>query len=382
MRYGAIWASGLLGMAVLSGSVDAGTRDEGSAARWARQLGNASFTVRQQAARALRAGGLASLPALEGAAASADLEIRYRARRLIEQIEQADHEERLSRFEQADAPSAGDDLLAGWKTFRAMGGDDPAVRALFVSMHRAEPRLFRLLERRADDLALRYEQRVIELQYAYARRDDRREIVANVAALLLIGSESHVALSTPAGSALYSFLGYHEFRTAFSDGATGPALRGLLGHWIAQPGGASSSLKVNLALQQGLPEGLTPALHAIRENVSDSQLQFAILAVGRFGSAAQVPVLEPLLQNETVLVVTRSNQQTTYTCEVRDVALAVLVHLTGQDPQPYGFSRLSHNAQYLFSPTSTGFTSDDQRQAALARWSAWQQTTPVRAPRP
>jgi hypothetical protein len=58
-------------------------------------------------------------------------------------------------------------------------------------------------------------------------------------------------------------------------------------------------------------------------------------------------------------------------CEVRDVALATLVHLSQQDFKEYGFAHLQKNVQTLFNTNSVGFATDAARAEALRKWKAW-----------
>ena len=345
------------------------------------QLGDSSFAAREEAARSLLALGTECIPALRNAAESNDLEVRYRARRLVDEIEAQDHQRRLEAFA-ADAGGEAEELLPAWAHFRTSVGGDAAAREFFVGIQRAESKLFRTWEKGSDDLAKAYDRRVVELHYMYAQRNDRRDIARHVGALLYLGADAGLDVSTATGYTLYSFLNYNEFRQSVGDDETGRVLRKVLGNWIAQPTGTSPHLKVNLALQQGLKEGLSAAERMLRDGAPPAQLQYAVLAVGRFGGPEHVPLLEPLLDDTTVLTASRSNSKVTYTCEARDVALAVLLHLTGAAPKSYGFSRLTKNPQFLYSPTSMGFNSDEQRAAALRRWRTMGPGAPVEAPLP
>ena len=99
-------------------------------------------------------------------------------------------------------------------------------------------------------------------------------------------------------------------------------------------------------------------------------VQFAILVVGRFGNQEHLPLLEPLLANSSPLVTQNVGGQN-LRCEVRDVALATLVHLTQQDFKQYGFTHLQRNEQTLFNTNSVGFATDEARAAALRKWKTW-----------
>src|SRR5690606_4957309 len=131
-----------------------------------------------------------------------------------------------------------------------------------------------------------------------------------------------------------------------------------------------------LAVQYDLPEGLEPATALIKQTGAPPHfLQFAILVVGRFGGKEHVGLLEPLLENSTPLVTQNFGGQKLRT-EVRDVALATLVHLTQQDAKQYGLN-LEKHPQTLFDTRSIGFASEEARAAALRRWKKWSESQPA-----
>jgi hypothetical protein len=106
----------------------------------------------------------------------------------------------------------------------------------------------------------------------------------------------------------------------------------------------------------------------------------AVLAVGRFGSAADVPTLEPLLEDNTDYLPTRvANlpQGPIYPVQVRDVALAVLLHLTGQEPFDYGLVHARPHPLTVYDATSLGMENDARRTAAIAQWRAWKNQHPI-----
>src|SRR5262245_56937032 len=73
--------------------------DEAETAALINRLGDASFDSREAAARRLKEIGLPALAALREASSHRNLEVRYRVRRLLVDVEQLDHERRLAVFE-------------------------------------------------------------------------------------------------------------------------------------------------------------------------------------------------------------------------------------------------------------------------------------------
>ena len=333
-------------------------------------LGDSSFQVRRESAQKLKELGLAARPALIAGAKDSDPEIRYRASRLLEQVEQLDHQQRLERFLKAPE-QAPDDLLPGLKRFRKTVGTNPASLELFARMQRAEPKLFRRLDAGGKQFQTQFEQRCAELQYAYRDKTIRRRIPENVHALLFLAAEPELKTSDRTESLIYSFVNYKEVRASLTGDRKDPAVRKLIGAWVAKPSGWRKYFKLLLALRHNLPEGLKPALETVQGGTSNSQVQYGVLAIGKFGGKEYLPKLEELFSNQSVLSYSKSRGKTIYSCQVRDVALASALHLTGQDPKQYGFERLRKHPEYLFWPGTAGFKSEKDRKAAFRKWKQW-----------
>jgi len=57
--------------------------------------------------------------------------------------------------------------------------------------------------------------------------------------------------------------------------------------------------------------------------------------------------------------------------QIRDVSLAVLLHLTGQNLREYGYTSAQPNPATLFQVASLTFLGPAQRDAAMKKWSRW-----------
>jgi len=56
---------------------------------------------------------------------------------------------------------------------------------------------------------------------------------------------------------------------------------------------------------------------------------------------------------------------------VRDIVLAILVHMTGQDPKAYGYNLLAPDPETIYRVYTFGFLEDKERDAAFAKWNKW-----------
>jgi hypothetical protein len=135
--------------------------------------------------------------------------------------------------------------------------------------------------------------------------------------------------------------------------------------------------RLSLIFMYGLPEAMSlPAAIAHCEpeylTVSPILRASAALAVARFGSKADAATLEPLLADDSTFTIPSGQPGVGVNEHVSDVALAAMIHLSGQEPKDYGFTRVRLNPQTVFDPTSLGLDNSQQRAAAIAKWRAWQ----------
>ncbi|MEX2120320.1 MAG: hypothetical protein WD847_12055 [Pirellulales bacterium] len=348
--------------------------------RLVRQLGHSSFVERQKASRELKQIGIPAKAALEAALAHPDAEVRFRARRILVSVLELDFQVKLEAF-LADPDGRSDTDLAGWPRYRALVGGDPAARRLFAEMQRAEHDLLaaaataplmagELLEARCHQL---------QQQAQFPNPAGEQVALGSIASFLFVAGQEDVPITQQAGAFLNSFSHQQAIQQAMSEVERAGLLKKLLGAWVRRDfrnDPMASYQNLMLALRYGLKDGIEPALDMVQAPGTPPQmLQYAVLALGKLGSREHVADLEPLLQNETVCANQEVDDQEVQT-QVRDVALAALVRLTGQQAREYGFLRAQDNAMILFNTPSFGFADPSQREAALKKWRDWSQAQP------
>jgi len=57
--------------------------------------------------------------------------------------------------------------------------------------------------------------------------------------------------------------------------------------------------------------------------------------------------------------------------QLRDTALIMLLHLTKQNPEDYGYRFSRPNPIYIYEVYSCGFTEDENRDKAHTKWNTW-----------
>lgn len=367
--------SSLLGHGLAAGNAPALDPKEGTAL--VRQLGDESFATRQEASRKLMALGLAARDVLLDGMRSPDPEIRKSCRLLLPAVLRADRQARLEAFI-ADKEGKKEHDLPGWKRFRKVVGADAAARDLFVSMQRStavillsdvdkNPKL-------AGELLQSSCQQLWTQLFFRPGLQPRQPTVAEVAALYLVATDPEVKLAPNTVSQLVNFLNQPSIQTAFRSNAV--AVRKLVVGWMMQQIDDTSFQQIGWTLVQNnlnLPEVAEIGLKVIRGKKAKAHgLALALAVVGKHGKREHAKEMEQFLNDRTLVgnVVMNNQRGTT---EVRDVALAMMVHLTGQQQKDYGFPFLQQNNAWLkFHYHFMGFSSDAQRDQALRKWKSWQ----------
>lgn len=333
------------------------------------RLGDAKFAERENASEDLIRIGLAALPALERALEHPDREIRYRCRRVISVVKENDFQRRLLAF--ASNRDGEDDYdLPAWSAFKEQFGGDGEARGLFVEMQKAEPQALLALEEGAKSASNLLTNRTQEL--VNETRILRQDLpLGSVATMLFLAADEHVPMNQQSSSSLYSLCYQQNFRTAIQAGTKKDLLRGLLGAWIRRDQDWTAYQGMALAMQYDLKDGLVPALRLLENNVAQLHVrQYSILTIAKFGDESHVPVLEKLLDDETVSS-KRKEKNVEFVTQIRDVALAALVTLTKQNPKDYGLDRLQPHPTVVFNTGTVGFENDEQRAAAHQKWKGY-----------
>lgn len=353
------------------------------AASLVRQLGSESFQEREVAMLGLARLGVAAKPALLAGLDSPDAEVRQRCRRVLEVVLDLDFRERVRRFA-ADSEGRQQHDVPGWKEFAEMTGGVPAARDLYVEVLEAEPHLIEVLgsapQSMNEMVLLRAQQLQLKRSVNAQTRQPQEVSLGSIVALLFVTAHPSVNLPDNLQTTTLNYLNYPAFQQAINAGPRADMLRALVGAWIRRGQGPPYQM-MTLALRYQLPDGIQPALAVVRQQQVQPQIRMqALLVVGRFGTREHIPLLEQQLADKDA-VPYRVNRNPVPT-QVRDVALAVLVKLTGQKLADYGFDRAQEPMPGMLALHTLGFPNDELRQAALDKWTAWRQENAVQIPLP
>ena len=197
--------------------------------------------------------------------------------------------------------------------------------------------------------------------------------VGTVAALLLIGSCEDVTLDGQVGGQLYTWMLYQPvFSKSARSGPWSGMMKKLLGMWIVKDAGTSATMQ-NLIFAASYdlgPQGLALATKVLANESANAQLrQFSLLAIGRFGDREHLPVVEKYLRDSTTCgAVQLSKPPRQVSVQLRDVALAVAIHLAEQDADDYATAAVQSSPYSFFKVAALAFPEAARRDAALRRW--------------
>jgi hypothetical protein len=368
-----IWLSGT--EVALCGEV--GGRAATEVATLIQQLGHEVFSVREKATDQLMGMGIEIKPDLVAAREHADAEVRFRVERILAVVVERDFQRRVQAFA-ADVDDRLEHDLPGWAQFRWVVGGQREARSLFVEMLQAEPALWEAYatDRKAAGKLLAERVRHVQLLARLGMHGAQRGGVdmPTIASLLFVAADPDVPLAEEAIAALFGLPNQAVFQVAVTSGPRANAFKRLLGRWIERDTGQNwVTQSLWLAMRFGLAEGLTPAQRLLKQQAGAGHSRYlALLVLGKFGGIEHVSLVEPLLADATVCATHRAGREQIKT-EVRDVALVVLLRLTGQNPKSYGFDRLQANDQMLYSVNTIGFANQEDRDRALQQWAIWSQ---------
>jgi HEAT repeat protein len=346
-----------------------------AAAGLVRQLGDPSYRVREKATGALVQMGRVAKTALVLGSTDADPEVRTRCLKLLPAALADDLQARIDAF-LADREGRQPHDLPGLARFEKLLGAGPAARALYAELLKTDATLLDLADRDPAAAADRFATRAQQLQATMYNNMAAGQKAAvspqEVAGLLFVGSEPKLPLPPQATWPIYSLMYRPEVRAAFTGTNPDDPYKKLLLYWINQRTDAMTlQQSLNLAIQLDLKDCLGLALKsAADKTVQGYSRGFAIAAIGKLGTREQLPALEPLI-DDTTQVGTFGWNNVQINTEIRDVALAMSVHLSGQSLKDYGFEVVAQNQSLRFSPYYCGFSDPAQREAAQKKWKEW-----------
>lgn len=358
---------------------DARSSNPQRAVELVRKLADESFDVREQAALELKKLGLAARDALTAGAKSDEAEVRRRCRELLPAVLEADRQARIAAL-LADKDGKQDHDLPGWQRYREVAGNDASARAFFAAMHKQDTGLLADLGKspeKAGELANSACGQLFQKIFGNPSPGTSRELQpVELASILLVAGDARTDMALNARNLLANLFYPGPVRSAMRETGSTPFKKLALAWMERQTDDEDAAQQMFFVVHNlDFKEGLGVAVKVARDHRLKARgLGAALTTIGKLGGKEHRALVEPFLEDKTVVGNFALGRDRGVT-EVRDVALAVLVRLTGQDYGAYGFAFASRHKHLELYANFLGFAKDEQRRAAFARWNEWAKIT-------
>lgn len=327
-------------------------------------LGSDSFAVRRAAGAALRKGDLDAIPALRNAEPTSTPDVKVQILLILGELERKSFGFRLSQLQQTLAVQDARDLPE-WDRFSTLVGADKKSVELYVRLLKSEADLFGTAMNSPKTLPTQIQKRAAELVQATRPASQKTEQFSadSYAAVLLLASNGETRLPQNTSTAISALLQQKQFMVAVRSPESGTAFSRLAGAYILRDR-IAPAVPISFARKHRLPEGLTLARNVLKTARGTNPL-WAMMLLAEQGSVQDLPLLESVFQNKSILI--GKSDRTGYLVEVGDLALAVAIHLRGEDPRDFGFDANGDRTQtFRFVPETTGFESEESRAGVHA----------------
>lgn len=345
------------------------------------RLGSPSFEEREEATRELAELGRTAETALREGTKHADAEVRRRCRELLAVATRTEMEIALDDY-LADGDTKHLLKVPAWKTFSKVVGDSPSSRALFVKMCSAEGSLLALAEKDPKAAGARLTARCMELQQLMRTGlgiQNNPVPSEQLAVFLYLAADNRI--NTTTGNIqftyIYTFLNQPAAKKTFESDAAG---RKLLVNYVKNNKN-TSTIYLNIYIIQNfqLKEATDTLIDmALTKTTPVSYRGQALCVLPRLNANDKVAKLQTLF-SDTTTVANSTRNTVKFTTQLRDVALAMSIILSGDDIAAYPFPMLKQQASQVqawknnptaayYSPYYMGFTDDKERAAAFKMW--------------
>ncbi|MCH2600681.1 MAG: hypothetical protein MKZ94_14815 [Pirellulales bacterium] len=341
------------------------------------QLSSKKFALRQNAMAELIQRGAEAIPELELALKSDNRELRFRAQRVLNSVEQNAYQLKLEAFMQNGNAAI---KLPGWDAFRAIADSNSEARRLFVLMCRAEPDIMRNLDRPPSAISNQIAKRCRELQQIFRtyKRDSIK--LGTVATLLFVGGIDGIRIDDTSIKTIYSVCNYNAFRDEmytrqsnstirYTSTPRAEILRNLFAIWMKHGQSWDAQMAFNLAMQYNIRQCLPRALEIVHNNGAPCHVaQIALVAVVRFGEKEHILDLESRIEDKSFCGVAQRVGNKLHQTQLRDIALAGAFLLADKNPRIYGFDRISYTSSKQLNYSTVGFADEEARADARKQW--------------
>ncbi len=342
-----------------------------------KQLADSKFKVRDAAEKQIVSLGLAALEPLKEGEKHPDLHVQERCRLLQPVIRGLTLQRRIDGFlAKRDGPIPANLPLAA--SFLKLTDDTKEARKLYADILVINPQLLDAIDQdktKGLPLFVAHCQEVNQrTQYVPGvdYRERQKQITrADVALFFLLSAEFGSDRTGRASSYGYTFMNAPVLpETLAKDDPSVAPFKKLFLNWIEKE---SQPYMVQRAIQIAADAKMKEALPLVLKLIERKDLQGyaraqTALLLTRVGSKDHIKLMEPLLEDKAVIGNFGINNKMAQV-QMRDVALAVCIKLSGQKMSEYPFDVMQGADNNLhMSYIYCAFSSDEKRDAALKQY--------------
>lgn len=393
----------LIGQETSQKAQQASSADASEISQLISNLGSAEFGERSQAeAKLMQIGARAIGPLREALGnKNSDNEIRLTSRRLLILVERRAKAQKTEDFLAGKGKSID---FAGWDDFSSIVGDKRNARRLFIQLHESQPALLRQAfpnpDKNQSTTKTDFEAAEDKFQ-SFARtlylssNGNATTIVAKLSvALFLAGNKFQLNSGPPrrfnvnktSTSKIVSVLQKPQMIAAIKNSNDKDTLKSLITNWLdSVPNNPDQLMANKIAIIEGYELDCAEIILgiAVDEKAPVRIRANALETLSRVGNSDVCQRISSIFEDKAIvgnfLPITENKpanekskprnlkSRALVEVQIRDLALATVILLNQKEISDFGFlSTAKDDNGLLFS--QAGFTSDDQRQNAFAKW--------------
>ncbi len=325
-----------------------------------RDLGAASFAVRERASVRLGEIDAERLPAIEALSEqSADPEVRQRVSAVVEKRERQAEAKLRARF-----LSGSDVPMEGFDTYRELLGDGVRLREIFLEMRQRHPEVLRAIDAPApvrNDAIRTAAVKIGTRRSEGGHSPDETDTMA----LLLLAGDPAVPLSPVDEGNIMMMLRWSSANVLREDAQLRPPFETLAGAWMRRCGPFQLANAFFLAMQWNLSDPLPVARELIARPDSDAEMMsIAHQYLSRFGEPSDIELLRANLDDPRMSIEPTIGAGGLSTVQVGDTAAAAITIISDRPLSAIGMPDVAEHPAVGFDINAIGFDSDEKRSAS------------------
>lgn len=350
-----------------------------------KQLADSRFKVRDAAEKQIVSLGLASLDALKDGEKHPDLHVQERCRLLQPMIRALTLQRRIDAFlAKRDGPIPANLPLAA--SFLKLTEDSKEARKLYAEILVINPQMLDTIDQdkvKGTAMFVSYCQEVQQRSQYVPGVDyrERQKLItrADVALYFLLSSELSQDRTGRVSSYGYTFMNAPALPETLGKEDTDSAVfKKLFLNWVEkEPQPYMVQRAVQIASDAKMKEALPLVLKLIeRKDLQGYARAQTALLLTRVGTKEHIKLMEPLLEDKAVIGNFGINNKMAQV-QMRDVALAVCIKLSGQKMSDYPFDVMQGgDANIHQSYIYCAFSSDEKRDEAQKKYKESKEKSP------